>query len=94
MQKNCLDLTKSRHSSRTKIELEIIHFKEDWDFDVFAIQDISSSQASLFCSGEAKKIFEDSGIRCVKYIPLSDINASMLPHMNELYRPVGFYDPV
>ena len=90
----CLDPSKSKLISPKGIEYDSLHFKEGWDFDLFDILGISSSQASLICSEEAKKVFEDHGIRCVKYIPLSDINASMLPHMNELYRPIGFYDPV
>ena len=90
----CLDPFKSKLISPRGIEYDSLHFKEDWDFDLFDILNISSSQASLICSEEAKKVFEDHGIRCVKYIPLSDINASMLPHMHELYRPIGFYDPV
>ena len=90
----CLDPSRSKLISPRGIEYDSLHFKEEWDFDLFDILGISSSQASLICSEEAKKIFEDHGIRCIKYIPLSDINASMLPHVNELYRPVGFYDPV
>ena len=90
----CLDLSRSKLISPRGIEYDSLHFKEDWDFDLFDILNISSSQASLICSEDAKKVFEDHGIRCVKYIPLSDINASMLPHMHELYRSIGFYDPV
>jgi hypothetical protein len=91
---NCLDLSRSKLISPRGIEYDSLHFREDWDFDLFDILNISSSQASLICSEKAKEIFENHDIRCVKYIPLSDINASMLPHMNELYRPVEFYDPV
>ncbi|MBK0115776.1 MULTISPECIES: hypothetical protein [unclassified Delftia] len=91
---NCLDISKSKQISPRGVEYESLHFKEELDFDIFDIVNISSSQASLICSEKAKKIFEDHGIRCVKYIPISDINASMQSHMSELYKPVGFYDPV
>jgi hypothetical protein len=89
-----LDLSNSKPISPRGIEYESLHFKDDLDFDIFDIVNISSSQARLIGSEKAKEIFEDHGIRCVKYIPISDINASMQCHMNELYKPIGFYDPV
>lgn len=94
LQKDCLDLAASKHSSRTSIELESIHIREDWDYDLFDIRDLSLSQASLICSEKAKQALEQASIRCVRYIELADINASLDPQSGELYRPVGMYDPV
>lgn len=94
LQKDCLDLGASRHSGRTSIELEAIHVRQDWDYDLFDIRDVSTSQASLICSDKARQVFEQASVRCVRYIGLADINASLYPQSGGLYRPVGMYDPV
>lgn len=84
----CIDKKISTRSENT----DLIKFKEDWDYDLFDVKDIPSSQASLFCSEKAKNIFESNSVKCIKYIDINDINP---PDSHEpTFRPVMFYDPV